>query len=511
MRAQRRVDGMRCARGFFRPVRPLVSHPLTARALAVGFALALGGCAAFAPVPAAPIAPRVEVPARWSQAGAPQGADAESLASWWQRFDDPLLSELIARALEANPRIESAQAALRQSRAVRDVAVAQQGPTLGASGSLQRARSGNSDSESRVGLALDAAWELDLFGAARSAVAGRDAAIRARTATLGDTQVTVAAEVALNLIDLRSAQARLALANANATSQQETLQLTQWRVQAGLATSLESEQARAALQQTLAQRAPLATVERQALHALAVLCGQAPAALEGLLRTPAAVPQAPADLALSLPADTLRQRADLRAAEADVDAALSAVAEADAARKPSLRLAGSLGLNALSFGGLGAGAALAANVLAGLSAPLFDGGAGVAQVRVQQEVLASARAAYRSALLTALQEVENALVALRNDQERLARLQQASEAAANAALLARQRYSSGLIDFQVVLETQRTLLGTQDGAAAARAEIARDHVRLYKALGGGWRADALDAATATTGPTRVTFTSTSAP
>ncbi len=479
--------------------------------LALTMALALGGCAAFAPVPDEPLRNAIEVPARWGHAGTPRAATADALAGWWQRFDDPLLSALIARALQANTRIESAEAALQQARALRDAARAQQHPSLDASGSLQRARNGNSDSESRVGVALDASWELDLFGARRSAVAGRDANLRARTASLGDAQVTVAAEVALSLIDLRSAQARLALADANATSQRETLQLTQWRVQAGLATSLESEQARASLQQTLAQRAPLATAEAQAMHALAVLCGQAPAALQVMLATPAAVPQAPPGLALSMPADTLRQRADVRAAEAQIDVALSAVAEADAARKPSLRLGGSLGLNALSFSGLGSGAAIAASVLAGLSAPLFDGGAGVAQVRVQQAALASARATYRATLLTALQEVENALVAMRNDQERLARLQQASEAAANAALLARQRFSSGLIDFQVVLETQRTLLGTQDSEAAARAEISRDHVRLYKALGGGWQSDALGAATASAGPSRATSTSRTLP
>lgn len=469
------------------------------RVVALALPLMFIGCAAFAPIPAQSVRTPVEVPLVWSQAGTPDAVAADALATWWQRFDDPLLSDLIARALRANTRIESAEATLQQARALRDVARAQQRPTLDASGSVRRARSGNADSDSRIGVALDAAWELDWFGAQRSAVAGRDASLRARTASLGDAQVSVAAEVALNLIDLRNAQARLALADANAASQQETLQLTDWRVQAGLATALESEQARASLQQTLAQRAPLATTATQAGHALAVLCGEPPGALQALLAAPAAVPQAPLGLAFSLPADTLRQRADVRAAEAEVDAALSAVAQADAARKPSLRLGGSLGLNALSLGGLGSGAAIAASVLAGLSAPLFDGGAGLAQVRSQQAALALARASYRAALLTALQEVENALVALRNDQERLARLQQASEAAAHAALLARQRYSSGLIDFQIVLETQRTLLGTQDSAAAARAEISRDHVRLYKALGGGWQSDAFNAVAANAG------------
>jgi outer membrane protein TolC len=130
--------------------------------------------------------------------------------------------------------------------------------------------------------------------------------------------------------------------------------------------------------------------------------------------------------------------------------------------------------------------------------PIFDGGAGSAQVRSQQAALDQAFATYQAAVLTALQEVEDALVALRGDRERLLRLQSAAEAAANAALLARQRYASGLVDFQVVLETQRTQLTTQASVASSRADVSSDHVRLYKALGGGWLPDSSHASPAAT-------------
>ena len=126
-------------------------------------------------------------------------------------------------------------------------------------------------------------------------------------------------------------------------------------------------------------------------------------------------------------------------------------------------------------------------LLASVSVPLFDGGAARAQVRAQDAALEQARIAYQATVLGALKEVENALVALRGDRERLARLRNAADAAGNAALLAQQRYASGLIDFQVVLETQRTLLSTQDSVASTAASVATDHVRLYKALGGGWQ------------------------
>jgi outer membrane protein TolC len=131
----------------------------------------------------------------------------------------------------------------------------------------------------------------------------------------------------------------------------------------------------------------------------------------------------------------------------------------------------------------------AASVLAGLSVPLFDAGAGRAQVQAQQGALEQSRAAYQAAVLTALKEVEDALVALRGDRDRLASLQRAAQAAGKAAALARQQFGSGLVDFQTVLETQRTRLSTEDAVATAYADVSADHVRLYKALGGGWVPD----------------------
>ncbi|MGD9836152.1 MAG: efflux transporter outer membrane subunit, partial [Piscinibacter sp.] len=275
----------------------------------------------------------------------------------------------------------------------------------------------------------------------------------------------------------------LAIARENLASQEETLRITQWRVQAGLATSLQSEQARAAVEQTRAQIPALQTTLALARHQLALLTGRTAAELR--LAEGSAVPQPAADLALAFPADTLRQRPDVRAAEARVAAAAQRVLQADAARYPSFSLSGSLGLSALTLSGLGSGAVVS-SLLAGVSMPLFDGGALRAQGEAQRAAFEQAREAHRGAVLAALKDVEDALVALQGDRERLARLRDAADAANNAALLARQRYASGLVDFQTVLETQRTQLGAQDSVAASQADVAGDHVRLYKALGGGW-------------------------
>jgi NodT family efflux transporter outer membrane factor (OMF) lipoprotein len=461
--------------------------------------LALCGCASVTPRPAGALA--VDVPATWAAADAASAPTAAApLARWWQRFGDPQLSRLVGQALQSNTSVRTAQSALAQARALRDVSAAGLWPTLGSSASAQRGTSGGRSTGNSFQAGLDASWELDLFGANRSALDASEATARASAANLGDVQVSIAAEVGLDYIVLRGAQARLAIAEDNLASQLETLQITRWRLQAGLLTELETEQARASAEQTRAQLPVLQTTLEQARHALAVLTGRPPAALAAELAAPGPVPQAPADLALSLPAETLRQRPDVRAAELQVGAAQARVAQADAARLPNFSLGGSLGLSALTVGALTDGASVVSSLLASVSLPVFDGGAARAQVRAQEAALVQAQLAYQAAVLTALKDVEDALVALRGDRERQARLQQAAAAAGNAAVLARQRYSSGLVDFQTVLETQRTQLSAQDSVASAGADVAADHVRLYKALGGGWRPDNDAAATAATEP-----------
>jgi NodT family efflux transporter outer membrane factor (OMF) lipoprotein len=450
--------------------------------------LVLSLCACASTTPQNGTLSGVDVPGEWSESPKSSASDVTSLVNWWNYFDDPLLSTLITRALVNNTTVKGTQAALQQARALRDVTAAGLLPSLGSSASVQRSRNGDVSGNSFRG-GLDANWELDVFGANRSAVNAADATALASAASLGDVQVSIAAEVALNYIALRSAQARLSIASDNLTSQSETLQITQWRLQAGLVSSLEDEQARAATDQTRAQLPALQTTIAQTRHALAVLTGQAPAALSALLTAAGPVPQASAELALSVPAEVLRQRSDVRAAEYQVQAAVARVAQADAARAPSFKLGGSLGLNALTLGALTDGASLAAAVLAGVTWPVFDGGAARAQVRGQQAALAQANSAYQATVLTALTDVEDALVVLRGDRARLALLQSAAASANAAAQLASQRYGSGLVDFQTVLETQRIRLGSQDSVAVTLAAVSADHVRLYKALGGGWQQD----------------------
>jgi NodT family efflux transporter outer membrane factor (OMF) lipoprotein len=408
------------------------------------------------------------------------------LARWWLRFKDPLLSKLVVQALQANTTVRTAQSALQQARATRDVKAANLFPTVGASVSSQSSQTAGSDASNTFKTGFDASWEPDVFGAKRSARDATEAEANAAETHLGDVQISIAAEVAQTYIELRGLQARLAIARNNLVSQNETLQITQWRVQAGLASSLDLEQARTASALTSAQIPSLDIAAVQTQNSLSILTGQAPGALQAVLDATPPSLQAPADLALSIPAHTLRQRPDVRTAEFRISAALSRVSQAEAARYPGFQISGFLGLSSLSTGGISTALAATNSLLASVAVPLFDGGAARAEIRAQEAALEQSRIAYEATVLTALKDVEDALKALQGDRERLEWLQVAAQAAANADLLARQRYGSGLIDFRSVLETQRTLLSTQDSVESTRVSLISDHVRLYKALGGGW-------------------------
>jgi outer membrane protein TolC len=319
--------------------------------------------------------------------------------------------------------------------------------------------------------------------------------VQAAQARLGAAQSQVAQAVALDYITLRSAQVRLLIAEDNLASQLETLQITRWRNQAGLIGAVEVEQAVVAAGQTRAQLPPLQVTLESALHSLAVQVGQAPASLGALLRPAATVPQAAEGLAPGTPLETLDLRPQVRAAKFDVEQALARADQARAARLPSLALSANLGVGAATLEALSSSAALVAALALSVATPLLDGGAGEARVNVQESALVQAQASYRAARLSALREVEDAMSALRADREHLLLLQQLALSASSAASLAQQRFGAGLVDFQIVLETQRSLLSIQNNLALSWADVSIDQVRLYSALGGGWNPNAAPVAT----------------
>ena len=465
-------------------------HIGRARFAALGVLIALlGGCGALPSVGPDYRTPDTPMPAAWL-AGTPAAGGAHDLARWWQQLDDPLLAKLIDEALDGSLDLKAAQARLRQARASRNQAVGGYFPSIAASGGASSNRQAEVINPNYVGTTysagFDASWEIDLFGGTRRGVEAATADQAASAASLNNVRVSLVAEVALNYVELRGYQRRLAIAAENLASQGETLQITEWRNQAGLANSVDVEQARANYQQTRATIPDLEIGLYQAENRLAALLGRQPGALHDTLGTYRPLPAVPASIASGIPADILLQRPDLIAAERTLAAETARVGQKMAARYPSLSLSGSFGWEAFSFGALSGAGAVASATAASLAATVFDGGRLRSAVDIQSAVQQQALIAYESSILTALEEVENALKAHAVARERLDARQAAADAARNAAQLGQLQYESGLTDFQKVLDTQRTRLTAEDNLSTAQSALLTSLIKLYKALGGGW-------------------------
>ena len=455
----------------------------------------LGGCAQF-PLSVGPDykAPKFSLPANWSEslsAGKSLTNDTPShIARWWQQFDDPQLDKLINEALSGSLDLRLAQARLRQVRASRDQAVSGLFPTVSASTGASRTKYAEvvnpSAARAIYDAGFDASWEIDIFGGTRRSIEAATADQQASEASLNNSRVSLVAEVAQNYIEFRAYQQRLAIAKKNLGSQTETLQITQWRHQAGLVSSSDVEQARTNREQTRASIPDLEVGLNTAENRLAVLLGRNPGGLHEQLKEHQPLPALPAIVATGIPANAIRQRPDLIAAERTLAAETARVGQKIAQRFPSLNLGGSFGWQAYSYGALGGTGTLVRALTGTLATTLFDGGKLRSAVNIQNAVQEQALVSYQKSVLEALEEIENALQSYAQGRERVEARRGAADAARNAAALSRNMYQSGLADFQKVLETERTLFSAEDNLATAEAGMRTSLIKLYKALGGGW-------------------------
>lgn len=425
----------------------------------------------------------------WAAHRGTDAADPVALSRWWQQFHSDELDALIAQALARNTDLRMAQATLRQARAARAAAESAARPQLGLGGSASRSQADGAGSATAYRLAFSASWEADLNGAQSAAQAAAAADEFGAAADVATVRMSLVAEMGLAYVQWRGAQARERITRESLASLQDTLALARWRAQAGLAGELDVQQALLNTEQTRASLPALATEIAQDTHLLALLTGQTPSTLS---LTPASqVPTADAalhDLAVGLPADLLRRRPDLRSAEAAVQAAWLRRDQTRREGWPGLSLTGSLGLQALTLVGLGQPGAGLATLAASTNWALLDGGQRDALVEQKDAALERSQLAYDAAVLGAVRDVEDALVALRGSRERAAALQTAAEAASASLLLTRHRHASGLVDFATLLEAQRAELATQLALQTTRTDQSLNLIRVYKALGGGWSA-----------------------
>jgi NodT family efflux transporter outer membrane factor (OMF) lipoprotein len=419
-----------------------------------------------------------------------EGMDSQTLAAWWTTLNDPELSSLIGRAVTGNLDLKKAWARVREARGRRGAAKADLFPTLNTTGSATWSRSskdmGTSKSSELYTASFDAGWELDIFGAVRRSVEAAEADLQASHEDLRDVLISLLAEVALNYVEVRTFQTRLTVAETNLEAQNETYQLALWRYQAGLSDELAVQQARYNLENTRSQIPTLRIGLEEAMNRIAVLLGEQPGKVHEELKKRESIPITPLNVVIGVPADVIRRRPDVRRFERELAAQTARIGVAMADLYPKFTLSGSIGLEALSLTNLSSSGSWTLSGGPRITWAIFKAGAIRQNIEVQSALQEQALIAYEAAVLNVLEEVENALVAVAEEQRRMQSLNDTIQAAKKAVELAQHKYQAGLTDFSNVLDAQRSLLSFQDQLAQTEGTATSNLVRLYKALGGGW-------------------------
>ncbi|MBX7258217.1 MAG: efflux transporter outer membrane subunit [Candidatus Hydrogenedentes bacterium] len=499
--------------------------------------------------------PDVKMPEKWTATLEKGESGATTVATWWTTLNDPVLNSLVERSAQKNHDLRIAEARVREARAARGLVASALWPTLDVSGSYTRSQavkqktqsSGfplstglslsptgitrtttfrgqngsitssrtttQSGSQSGTNLAFtpsakqsapdrttdlfqtgfDASWELDLFGGNRRALEAADADIEAVDEFRRDVLVSLISEVALNYIELRSAQNRLDITNKNIKAQEETLKLTRDRFTAGLSSELDAVRAESLLSTTQSQIPMLETQVDMSIHRLSVLLGAEPGALMEELKPSAKLPTPPAEVPVGLPSDLLRRRPDIRQAERELAAATARIGEAQADLFPKFMLTGAFGGRSDALGSVLSGANQIWSFGPSIRLPIFEGGRIRANIEVQNAREEQAAIAYERSILLALEDVENGLVSYSKEQVRRKSLEDAVKSNETAVTLANERYIRGLEGFLNVLQAQQELFQTEDQLVQSESYVLTNLVSLYKALGGGWELNAPEA------------------
>lgn len=430
------------------------------------------------------------------EGGVTQGPPTD-LARWWTTLNDPMLDSLIEKSVAGSHDLKIAALRLKEARAQRGVVAADQYPKVDVSGSYSRSRfsenttgasfrPNNASGVDLYSIGFDASWEVDIWGRVRRNVEAADADIDVANEARRDVLISLLSEVARNYVELRSFQDRLAIANANTASQQETYDLSKARFKAGLSSDLDVARAESQLNSTKSLAPTLRAQIKAAVHRLGVLTGQQPGALAQELEQVKPLPMKPAQVPVGLPSDLLRRRPDIRQSERALAAATARIGVAEGDLYPRFSLTGSFGLQSNNAGLTFAGDSRFWSIGPAMRWPVFDAGRIRNNIKVENARQEQALASYEKSILTGLEDVENALVNYAREQDRRQNLVDSEAAAKRAADLANELYSRGLTDFLSVLEAQRQLFAVQDLRAQSDGTVLTDLIALYKALGGEW-------------------------
>lgn len=440
--------------------------------------------------------PLLDVPARWGSAKTTKAPRPAELAEWWRRLNDPLLNELIREAVAGNLNVATAKAKIREARASYRQTRGALFPSLTGSASITRSDNGSNVSSggditvtgplTQHQAGFDASWELDLFGANKRAVEAAFYGMDTAEEDLRATLLTLIGDVSAYYVEARGYRARAALARRTAASQRETVTLTQSKFAAGASSAVDVANAAGQAATTEANIPDLEASYAEAVHRLSVLTGRAPAALTGRLAKSASIPRPRLPIPIGIPADTLLTRPDVRLAERQYAQYTAKIGQAEAARYPSVSLTGDVATSGTRIGDLGKSSSISWSFGPTLTVPIFNGGQLEAAVEVAQAQRDQYFIAYRAAVLTALEDVENAVVALAQQRIKSRSLTTSVGHYRQAASLGRSLYQSGSQSFLNLLEAERSLYSAEDSLIASQVAITTAYIALNKALGGGW-------------------------
>lgn len=426
-------------------------------------------------------------------AGDPAAGDpAAATDAWWHGFHDPILDRLVERALANNLDLKAAVARIDAARAVRIGAASQWFPSLDLNAGADRQRLSASQAfptnTPTIGNAFDlnasVAWEVDIFGRIRQGVSAADADIVSAQNDAATVRIATIDETVRTYVTVRGLEQRLALIEANAQSQRGTEASTRRLFDAGVVPIADVDRAAAQAETTLAELPALQLQRQAAIHRLSIITASTPQDVYAQLDPPAPGPEwTAAAVGIGTPADLLRRRPDVRAAEARVVAAYARIGVAEADLKPHLQLIGLIGAAVDGFSGATLARSLAWMAGAGASAPLFDGGRRRSVVALRRAQADQAVAAYRSTVLTAVSDVETSVAATARDHSRTERLERAVSNARDAYTQINRSWRSGESAFIDTLEVQRSLLAAEDSLAQARTDEMLAQVGLMTALG----------------------------
>jgi outer membrane protein, multidrug efflux system len=436
--------------------------------------------------------PEPPVPASFTQISGAEKVDAVR-SSWWRKLNDTKLNDLIQQATNENRDLAGARARLQEARALWKEARLDFVPIVTAGASYENNKSGITTQGPQNGprnfelyrTGFDTGWELDFFGRGRSAIRAAKATTAAAESLLQNVLVTLHAELTINYLELRGAQTQLAVAQENAANQQEAMRIAEAALKGGRGTQLDVARASSLWNATRAQIPSYEESIARTIHRISVLCGQNPSQLRSSLSRSSRQPAPPARVAVTKPADVLRQRPDIQVAEKVLEAETARIGIEAADLFPRVTFGGRVNLEGATLSSLSQSGATGYSFGPAISWAFLD----LARVRQRIEAASrrseSALATYEQTVLLALEEAENALVAFDRERQRLQLLAASESSAREAATLARQRYQDGVADFLTVLDAERVALNAQNDVVLSRTRAAIAWVQIHKALGGG--------------------------